>query len=272
MPMPELPEVETIVRDLRQQLPGKRIERVELTERRVLRTSPQRLALALEGATVNAVERYGKNILIRVTHGRPLFWWIHLGMTGRLTCEPAARRRRRHTHAVFVLDCGDELRYTDMRQFGRMAVSGKWPSGLRDLGPDPLEISERDFVAALRARHARVKALLLDQRFLRGVGNIYADESLFRAGIHPAALGSRISAARAAALHRALQRVLHEAIHGRGSSVRDYVDGRGEAGRFQFEHRVYGRAGEPCLKCGIPLSRATVAGRGTTFCRRCQRR
>ena len=272
MAMPELPEVETIVRDLRRQLPGRRIERVELMERRVLRTAPQRLARSLEGATVNAVERYGKNIVVQVTKGRSLFWWIHLGMTGRLTCERAGAPRRRHTHAVFLLDSGEELRYTDMRQFGRMAVSGEWPSGLQELGPDPLEISQRDFVAALRTRRARVKALLLNQRFLRGVGNIYSDESLFRAGIHPAALGSRISPVRAAALHRALQRVLHEAIHGRGSSVRDYVDGRGEAGRFQFEHRVYGRAGEPCLKCGTRLSRTLVAGRGTTFCCHCQKR
>jgi len=194
-------------------------------------------------------------------------------MTGRVTCEPASRKRRPHTHAVFVLDSGaGELRYSDLRQFGRMQVGREWPADLSALGPDPLEISRDDFVAAVRARRARVKALLLDQHFLRGVGNIYADEALFRAGLHPAALGRRISRARAAALHRALREVLEEAIEGRGSSVRDYVDGRGQAGRFQFEHRVYGRAGEPCPACGTRLTRVLVAGRGTTFCRRCQKR
>lgn len=271
--MPELPEVETIVRDLRRHLPGRRIERVELTQRRVLRTRPQKLARALEGATVDSVERWGKHIVMRVTNGAPLWWTIHLGMTGRLTIEPVSRKRARHTHAVFVLDSGDqELRYTDLRQFGRIQVERRRPACLDALGPEPLEISESDFVSALRARRARLKALLLDQRFLRGVGNIYADESLFRAGLHPVALGAKISRARAAALHRHLREVLTEAIESRGSSVRDYVDGRGEAGRFQFEHRVYGRWGEPCVVCGTKLSRTLVASRTTTFCRRCQKR
>lgn len=271
--MPELPEVETIVRDLRRELPGRRISRVELTQRRVLRTPPQRLARALEGATVNSVERCGKHVVLRVTKGVALWWVIHLGMTGRLTCEPASRERRPHTHAVFTLDPGDvELRYTDLRQFGRIEVGRELPGALLKLGPDPLEISEEEFVDAIRRRRARIKALLLDQHFLRGVGNIYADESLFRARLHPAALGNRISRARAAELHRALSEVLREAIESRGSSVRDYVDGRGEAGRFQFEHLVYDRAGEPCLTCGTRLTRAIVAGRGTAFCRRCQKK
>ena len=271
--MPELPEVETIVRDLRRQLPGRKIARVELGRRQVLKTPPQKIARVLEGATIEAVERWGKNIVLRASNGGPLWWVIHLGMSGRLTVDLASRQRRAHTHGVFTLDPGrEELRYTDARMFGRIEVSREMPVRLKMLGPDPLEVSEEDFVVRLRSRRARLKALLLDQRFLRGVGNIYADESLFRAGIHPKALGSRISRARAGLLYRTLQEVLTQAIESRGSSVRDYVDGRGEAARFQFEHRVYGRAGEICPQCGKRLKGAIVAGRGTTFCIKCQKR
>ncbi len=270
--MPELPEVETIVRDLRRQLPGRRIVRVELGRKRVLKTPPRKIVQALEGAVVESVERWGKNIVLRAAQDGPVWWVIHLGMSGRLTVEPAAEDRLPHTHGIFTLESGEELRYTDPRMFGRIEVWAKLPDRLRKLGPEPLEISEDDFVAALRARRARLKALLLDQRFVRGVGNIYADESLFRAGLHPAAIGSRVSKVRAAGLHAALRKVLIEAIESRGSSVRDYVDGRGEAGRFQFEHRVYGRAGEKCLKCRRILRGAVIAGRGTTYCPRCQKK
>lgn len=267
--MPELPEVETVVRDLRPVLPGRRIERVELGRRQVLKSAPRKIVEILEGAVVETIERWGKHIVLRVTNG----WWrIHLGMSGRLVVQPASEPRVKHTHGVFTLDNGDELRFTDPRMFGAIEVSSTLPKGLGKLGPEPLEISEADFVASLRRRRARLKSLLLDQTFVRGVGNIYADESLFRARLHPKAIGARVQVVRAAALHKALQQVLHRAIDGRGSSVRDYVDGRGEAGRFQFEHVVYGRAGEECVRCRTVLRGTVVAGRTTCYCPKCQKR
>jgi formamidopyrimidine-DNA glycosylase len=267
--MPELPEVETVVRDLRPSLSGRRIERVELGRRQVLKSPPRKIAGILEGARVESIERWGKHIVLRVTNG----WWrIHLGMSGRLVVQPASEPRLKHTHGVFTLDNGSELRFTDPRMFGAIEVSRDLPAPLRKLGPEPLEISRAEFVAALRRRRARLKALLLDQTFVRGVGNIYADESLFRARLHPKAIGARVTAVRAAALHKALQKVLRQAIDGRGSSVRDYVDGRGEAGRFQFEHLVYGRAGEKCTRCRTILRGTVVAGRTTCYCPECQRR
>ncbi len=298
--MPELPEVETIVRGLRACLPGRRIERAVVTPAaaaNILRTPAAEFVRALEGASVVAVQRYGKHILLRMaaptasqSRGQhrparrsPQFWWIaHLGMTGQLVCEPSSRPTPPHTHARFELQAdpaggaGDVLRYTDIRQFGRMELAA-WnenglPARLEQLGPDPLEITEEEFLRRLRARAARVKSLLLDQRFLRGLGNIYADECLFRAGLRPSAQARRISRARAAALWHAMRSLLEEAIAHGGSSVSDYVDASGQAGVFQNLHQVYGRAGQTCLRCGAALRRTLVAGRGTTFCPRCQRR
>ncbi len=309
--MPELPEVETIVRGLHGCLPGRRIEQVMLSAAaaaRILRTPAEQFARALTGARVAEVRRHGKHILLRMeraagseNHDRPgglsaHFWWIvHLGMTGQFICEPPGRELPRHTHAWFELDAGQQrpdaptgksvypamLRYTDIRQFGRMEIvapldetSGArpLPARLEGLGPDPLAIGAAEFARRLRARQARVKALLLDQRFLRGLGNIYADESLFRARLHPAASARRISPERAGALWRAMRAILRQAIAHGGSSISDYRDARGEAGAFQQRHRVYGRAGEPCLRCGTRLRRLLVAGRGTTYCPHCQRR
>lgn len=336
--MPELPEVETIVRGLSACLPGRRIEQVMLSAAaaaRILRTPVEQFARALTGARVAEVRRHGKHILLRMErpddgaqvawasspqrpsasetpalhHGRQdasatHFWWIvHLGMTGQLICEPPGRELPRHTHAWFELDAGQErpgaptgknaypaagsnvcptvLRYTDIRQFGRMEIvalleetpgASPLPARLEELGPDPLAIGVAEFARRLRARKARVKALLLDQRFLRGLGNIYADESLFRARLHPAASARRISPERAAALWRAVRAVLRQAIAHGGSSISNYRDASGEAGAYQRRHQVYGRAGEPCLRCGARLRRALVAGRGTTYCPHCQRK
>jgi formamidopyrimidine-DNA glycosylase len=271
--MPELPEVETVVRDLRPHLPGRKITRVELGRRQPLKTPPRKIVAALEGATIDSIERWGKNIVIRATNGKPVWWLIHLGMSGRLSVEPASQERLKHTHGVFALDAGDmELRYVDPRMFGRIEVWRHIPPRLKALGPEPLEISEADFVAGLRSRRAGLKSLLLNQSFVRGVGNIYADESLFRAGLHPGALGSRLTAARAADLHSALQHVLQAAIESKGSSVRTFLYGSGESGGYQDDHLVYGRGGEPCLKCGRILKNAVFAGRTTAWCPQCQRK
>jgi formamidopyrimidine-DNA glycosylase len=188
-----------------------------------------------------------------------------------VTCPPEARVAP-HTHVFLSLDDGRELRYTDVRRFGRMAIltDGARAEALGSLGLDPLEATENEFLAKLHARRARIKALLLDQHVLRGMGNIYTDESLWRARIHPMRLGANLTTSELRRLYRAVRRVLTEAIHLRGSSISDYVDSQGQPGKFQRRHRVYQREGQKCFRCGASIRRATVAGRSSHFCPRCQ--
>jgi len=264
--VPELPEVETVVRSIAL-LIGRRIVSAEFRGLRVLRGGdPDRLAANLAGRRIAAIRRYGKFIVISMEGGGYLL--IHLGMTGRLLLGGDAGK---HTHAIFNLDEG-VLLYDDSRQFGSIEWSDDFPKRVARLGPEPLEASFADFARALKARHTRIKALLLDQRFLRGIGNIYADEALFRAGIHPLATASRIGGVRPRRLFDAIHAVLTEAIAAGGSSISDYVDAQGRRGFFQFGHRVYQRTGEPCLTCGTPIRRLLVAQRSSHYCPRCQRR
>ena len=193
---------------------------------------------------------------------------IHLGMTGRLLLGGPVGK---HTHAVLTLDRG-VLLYDDSRQFGCIQFSEAFPERVAKLGPEPLEVTLEDFAAALKHRKTRVKALLLNQSFLRGLGNIYADEALFRAGIHPLAVPARLPSDRARRLHEAIIAVLTEAIAAGGSSISDYVDAQGRKGFFQLSHRVYQRTGEPCVTCGTPIRRLLVAQRSSHFCPRCQKR
>jgi formamidopyrimidine-DNA glycosylase len=264
--MPELPEVETVVRTLAPRLKGRRILAAEFRCLRVLRGQPDVAARDLAGRKVLGIRRRGKNILIDLDGG--YCFAVHLGMTGRLLLNGAAGK---HTHAILTLDRG-ELLYDDTRQFGRLEVCRGTPSRLEKLGPEPLEIGRAAFVAALGRRKAAVKAVLLNQAFLGGVGNIYADEALFRARIHPLAVAARLSGERAARLHGAVQEVLAEAIDARGSSVSNYVDAEGNRGSFQQLHRVYQRTGEPCPHCGARIRRILVAQRGTHYCPKCQKR
>ncbi len=264
--MPELPEVETVVRSIAP-LVGRRILSAEFRGLRVLRgANPDSLAASLAGRRIAAIRRYGKFIVTSLDGGGYLL--IHLGMTGRLLLGGAAGK---HTHAIFTLD-GGVLLYDDSRQFGSIQWSGEFPQRVARLGPEPLEISFDEFARALKARRTRIKALLLDQRFLRGLGNIYADEALFRAGIHPLAIAARIRRPRPRRLFDAIREVLAEAIAAGGSSISDYVDAEGRRGFFQLGHRVYQRTGEPCLTCGSPIRRVLVAQRSSHFCPRCQRR
>jgi formamidopyrimidine-DNA glycosylase len=264
--MPELPEVETVVRSMAP-LAGRRIVSAEFRCLRVLRGGdPRRMAARIQGRRIAAIKRHGKFILVSLKPGGYLV--IHLGMTGRLLLGGPAGK---HTHAILTLDRG-VLLYDDSRQFGSIQFSEKFPERAARLGPDPLEISFADFAAALRRRKARVKALLLNQTFLRGLGNIYADEALFRAGIHPRAMASRLRAGRARRLYDSIVAVLTEAIAAGGSSISDYVDARGRPGFFQFSHRVYQRTGEPCVACGTPIRRVLVAQRSSHFCPKCQKR
>src|SRR5258708_33148907 len=193
---------------------------------------------------------------------------VHLGMTGNLLMEAS---RGRATHAIVTRDGGTRL-YDDSRQFGRVELSAGLPARVRKLGPEPLEVTFEDFVSRVREHKTKIKALLLNQRFLRGRGNIYADEALFRAGIHPLAIARRLHRDRLKKLHAALRKVLGEAIDAGGSSVSDYVDVDGRQGRFQVRHNVYQKNGEPCPRCGTAIRRILVTQRGTHFCPQCQKR
>jgi formamidopyrimidine-DNA glycosylase len=259
--MPELPEVETIVRGLAPRLAGKRVLAAEVTCARVLRGDPS----GIVGRTIREVRRHGKYIVF--DFGEAVGMGVHLGMTGKLLLdgEPGP-----HTHAVFTLEDG-VLLYDDIRQFGRIECSETFAGRLERLGPDPLTLGVEQFTARLRGHRSMVKPLLLNQSFVRGMGNIYTDEALFRAGIRPRAIASKLTKPRAEKLHEAMQEVLRESIASGGSSISDYVDADGKKGGFQLLHRVYGREGEPCTACGAPIKRILVAQRGTHYCVRCQR-
>ena len=273
--MPELPEVETVARGLRAVLPGRKILSIRLGKTDFIE-DPAAMERDLPGCRITAVRRHGKFLVLELEPARAdashLSLLIHLGMTGQLVTSPAEAPVMPHTHVFFVLDDGRELRYTDIRRFGRMrlVVDRARESALNELGLDPLEATEEEFIAKLRGRRARIKALLLDQRVLRGMGNIYTDESLWRARIHPARLAASLTATQLRKLYRAVQKVLQEAIRLRGSSVSDYVDSDGERGEFQLRHRVYQRTGKKCFRCGTTIRRAIVAGRSSHFCPRCQ--
>jgi formamidopyrimidine-DNA glycosylase len=264
--MPELPEVETVVRSILP-LVGKRIVSAEFRNLRVLRGGdPDEMAARLAGRKIASVKRYGKFIVASLGGGGYLM--VHLGMTGKLLLGGDAGK---HTHAIFNFDRG-VLLYDDSRQFGCIELSEEFPPRVARLGPEPLEVSFEDFAEALKKRKVRIKSLLLNQTFLRGIGNIYADEALFRAGIHPLAMSRRIRPDRARKLYDAIVKVLTEAIAAGGSSISDYVDAQGRKGFFQFKHRVYQRTGEPCLKCRTPIRRVVVTQRSSHFCPQCQKR
>ncbi len=256
--MPELPEAETIARTLAPHVEGRRILSARFFTRRVCGGPIPDLA----GRGVRRVGRYGKQIVIELDAGVLV---VQLRMTGLLLwrAETGAytRARLEFAHGACCFD--------DIRQFGSIRYREGPPDGL---GPDPLEIDANSFIEAVRARRRMVKPLLLDQQFLRGLGNIYVDEILFRAGLDPTAVASGISRPRLARLHEAMREVLGEAIRHHGSSISDYVDADGRKGRFQRLHRVYRRAGEPCPGCGEPIRRIVVGQRGTHYCPRCQRR
>jgi formamidopyrimidine-DNA glycosylase len=262
--MPELPEVETVVRSVAAHLTGRRIVSTRFTSRFVTPGNRAKLTQRLAGRRIESVKRRGKFILIALDQGTLT---VHLGMTGKLLISGEAGA---HTHGVFHLDDG-LLLYHDPRQFGRIEFSDGAPPRVARLGPEPLEISLEAFQARLR-RKARIKALLLNQAFLAGLGNIYADESLFAAGIHPLAIAARLNKARATKLYHAIRGILTHAIQLGGSSISDYVNAQGERGWFQMEHRVYGREGEPCANCGQRIRKILVSQRGTHFCPHCQKK
>jgi formamidopyrimidine-DNA glycosylase len=274
--VPELPEVETIVRDLRPHLVGRTVVRCELRFPTIVRhPEPEVFVDSVAGLRIDSVGRRGKYILIGLEQGRVLV--VHLGMTGQLRLVAADTPIAAHTHAIFELDDGSHLRYRDPRRFGRLLLGTedelRVSRAMPRLGPEPIDPDFRheDLYLLLRGRRAPLKAVLLDQSAVAGVGNIYADESLHRARLRPDRAAGRLSRASARRLHESLRESLQAAIRNRGSSVDTYRDAWGEAGAQQDELLVYGRAGEPCLTCGRPLSAVRIAGRTTVFCRRCQR-
>jgi len=276
--MPELPEVETVARGLQREVAGRRILSVTLGKTDFI-DDPEALERELPGRTILGVKRYGKFLLLRLNADEKsgkseeeTALLVHLGMTGMLTPRPVNEPQPKHTHVAMLLDDGRELRYIDPRRFGRMAyLAGEALRGeLRRFGADPLETGLAEFAQRIRERWARIKALLLDQSVLRGVGNIYADESLWKAKIHPAQLGARLKHEQVEELYVVLQEILRKAIVQRGSSISDFLDAEGLPGEYQRHHRVYGREGKACFRCKTPIRRVIVAGRSSYFCPKCQ--
>jgi formamidopyrimidine-DNA glycosylase len=295
--VPELPEVETIARGLAARVKGDVIESVWLGSKpEPLKSSASQIVATLESTRIANVRRVGKHIVfdldrvarapLRLRSGqaspaktrsgtsrrnRPTKqnsqWIVHLGMTGRLLLCDSGTEIAKHTHAVLTLASGRELRFVDPRRFGRLSVA----DGFEAAGAEPLEVELEKFVSFFHSRKTPIKSALLNQTLLSGVGNIYADESLFRARVRPGRRAASLTKEELRRLFLSLGEVLKEAIAAGGSSISDYVDAEGEAGFFQFQHRVYGREGEPCLVCATPIKRIVIAGRSSHYCPRCQK-
>jgi formamidopyrimidine-DNA glycosylase len=277
--MPELPEVETVARGLQREIVGRKILSVTLGKTDFI-DNPDAVESELPGRTVVRVERYGKFLLLRLSAAEAAragdaeaALLVHLGMTGLLMPKALNEPNAKHTHVVMQLDDGREMRYVDPRRFGRIAylTGDVLLQELAWFGADPLEAGLEEFARRMQGRKARIKALLLDQSVLRGVGNIYADESLWKARIHPAQLGARLKPKQIKELYLALQNILKKAILLRGSSISDFLDAEGLPGEYQQHHRVYGREGQRCFRCKSMIRRAIVAGRSSYFCPKCQR-
>jgi formamidopyrimidine-DNA glycosylase len=274
--MPELPEVETVARDLRGAVLGRRIDEVQLLRPDVVKTPPAEVFTSvLKGQRVVGVDRRGKYLLLGLDGGDELM--VHLGMTGHLLVCDADAPLPKHTHLRARLDDSRELRFDDVRRFGRIAYGSRAlleeSRVLPPLGLEPLsdDFSVPEFERIMRSTTRSIKAALLDQTRVAGLGNIYIDEACFLAGVRPTRRCNRLTRAQRHALHAAIQTVLAGAIRNRGSSIDDYRDVWNARGTNQERLMVYGRGGQPCLRCGALLKRTVVAGRTTVYCARCQR-
>jgi len=270
--LPELPEVETVARGLSELLVGRRFTAVHIRwPRTVVQPEAERFAQELVGREIRSVGRRGKYVVMGLDRGCLL---IHLKMSGRLSVEPAGDPVDGHTHTLFDLDDGFQLRFRDVRKFGRVYLVQEMDQVTGILGPEPLaeDLTLEGFAALLARRSGRLKALLLNQTFLAGLGNIYADESLFAAGLHPLRKANSLTAEEQARLYHAIRGVLSRAVDGRGTTLEDrgYVDATGQPGSYQTRIAVYGRTGEPCAVCGAAIERIVVGGRSTHYCPRCQ--
>ena len=273
--MPELPEAETIVRGLRPAIVGRTIRRVEVIHADVLRAPARRFASAVRGATIQGVGRRGKNVLIDLDGGRVIA--VNLGMTGRLVpVGPGDRLVSEWTHPAvrFGFEGSGALVFDDTRRFGTVECLTRdaWEARSARMGPEPLEtaFTTRDFHAALSASRAPIRSWLLDQRKIAGVGNIYANEALHLAGIHPMRQARAIDRDDAAKLRQGVRRVLNRAIRAGGTTIRDYRTAEGAAGRYARRLLVYGRDGSPCARCGSEIRRVVFGGRSAFYCPACQ--
>ncbi|MFZ5645301.1 MAG: bifunctional DNA-formamidopyrimidine glycosylase/DNA-(apurinic or apyrimidinic site) lyase [Bacillota bacterium] len=274
--MPELPEVETVKKSLESLIIGLNITEVRLFMPKIVKhPSPEFFAANITGKKIKKLGRRGKYLLIHLSGNYVLI--IHFRMTGRLVYSPPGTDPSKHTHALFKLSNNYELHFSDMRQFGRMALveSEQLDSfpGIKDLGVEPLsENFTREYLKKeLKRRRVKIKPLLLDQTLISGLGNIYADEALHRARINPEKTAANLTAREIALLCRAIRDVLEDGVANRGTTFRDYVDGMGQAGTNQESLRVYDREGKPCFNCGKPVARTKIGGRSSYYCPRCQK-
>jgi len=270
--MPELPEVETIARGLRKPLVGRQFTGVRVGwEKLVGKCSVEEFKRRLVGQRILDVKRRGKYLLIALSGGGSLI--VHLRMTGRLLIKNRGDELDKHDHLIFELDDGRELRFNEMRKLGRVYLVDDEDEIVGGLGPEPLDddFTVADFVALLSARRGKIKPLLLNQRFIAGIGNIYADEALFAARIHPERRADTLTAQEIERLYNTVRQVLRQGIENRGTTFSAYRDAEGREGMNQEYLRVSRRTDEPCPRCGTPIERRVVGGRGTYFCPECQK-
>lgn len=266
--MPELPEVQNVVQTIRPGLIGKRIVRVASLRRDIVQPESFDVVSLLRNAVVKDVQRRAKRIVLELDSG--VRFYIHLGMTGQLTIDSEDAPTKKHTHFIADIEDGRQLRFVDPRRFGGIYLLESERS--EAIGPEPLTMRTATLAQRLSRTRRAIKTALLDQKTIAGIGNIYADESLHAAQIHPLTTASELTTEQIARLAISIKRVLRRAIRAGGSSLRDYVNGLGERGSFQTRHKVYDRAGKPCTSCKAPIVRAVVGGRSTHWCENCQKR
>jgi formamidopyrimidine-DNA glycosylase len=274
--MPELPEVETVTRTLQQLVCGKRIERVTVNLPRIVQfpKDAQQFCIDVSGQTIHSITRRAKFIRFELSEHALV---SHLRMEGKYGVFPSDSQIEKHTHVIFHFDDGTDLRYKDVRQFGTMHL---FPLGsefevepLAQLGMEPLtpQFTKKVLIEKLAHRTAPIKPLLLNQKYVVGLGNIYVDEALYRAKIHPERSPQSLTAREWSKLHEAIVHTLQAAVDAGGSSIKSYVNGQGEMGYFQYQLKAYGKQGEPCERCHKIIIKSTVGGRGTHYCPRCQK-
>ncbi len=270
--MPELPEVETVIRGLKKTILGKTIQKVEVFYPKVIKQELPKFSRNLENSSIEKITRRGKNILISLSNGKT--WLTHLGMTGHLFFH-SNNNLTAEKHDVLKIrfkNNSGELRFEDMRKFGKTyTVEEHPPKSMEKLGPEPLKVSFEHFAKIIKERKRKIKPALLDQSLIAGIGNIYADESLFEAKIHPETRTDQLNQQKLSALYQAIKKTLKKAIQTGGSSVRSYVDVEGRKGFFQIFHKVYGKERERCPRCKAKIKRIVVGQRSSHFCPRCQR-
>lgn len=276
--MPELPEVETVAQGLRRRALGRRISAVEVRHASVIVGSPEEFISTLAGRKLERVSRKGKAIAVELggeNGGEPRYLLVRLGMTGQLTVTPRDAPVEPHTHVLMPLDDGrEELRFRDARRFGKLRslTLPELEKVLGGMGPDAQRVTEPEFRAAMKGRKGAIKSWLMNQNLVAGLGNIYADEALFEARIHPLAQPGRVSSGKAHDLYKAVRKVLDRAVRLGGTTFSDYLDIEGRPGAFLSKLRVYQHTGEPCRRCGQPIRRIVIGGRSSHFCRHCQPR